>query len=80
MIRKMYGLTFREKYRRITRNIPIIAEKKFRVIDEALFEDMVNNSDGSSFNYHEIVHFKAVFDAFNEHLEEYRPYYLGNRK
>ena len=44
MIRKMYGLTFREKYRRITRNIPIIAEKKFRVIDEALFEDMVNDS------------------------------------
>lgn len=24
------------------------------------------------------MHFKAVFDAFNEHLEEYRPYYLGN--
>ena len=44
MIRKMYGLTFREKYRRITRDIPIVAEKKFRVIDEALFEDMVNDS------------------------------------
>jgi len=24
------------------------------------------------------MHFKAVFDAFNEHLEEYRPYYAGN--
>jgi hypothetical protein len=44
MIRKMYGLTFREKYRRVTRDIPIIAERKFRVIDEALFEDMVNDS------------------------------------
>jgi hypothetical protein len=24
------------------------------------------------------VHFKAIFDAFNEHLEEYRPFYMGN--
>jgi hypothetical protein len=29
-------------------------------------------------NPNEIVHFKAIFDAFNEHLEEYRPFYMGN--
>ena len=24
------------------------------------------------------MHYKAIFDSFNEHLEEYRPFYLGN--
>lgn len=27
---------------------------------------------------HELSHLKAIFDAFNEHLEEYRPFFLGN--
>jgi hypothetical protein len=33
MIQKVYGHTFREKYRRITRRIPLIPDRKFRVID-----------------------------------------------
>lgn len=42
MIQKVYGYTFREKYRRITRRIPIIPDRKFRVVEEAAFLDFVN--------------------------------------
>lgn len=42
MIRKMYGLSFREKYRRITRDQPLTFDTKFKVIDGSLFEDLVN--------------------------------------
>lgn len=42
MIQKVYGPTFREKYRRITRRIPLIPDRKFRVIDQAIFLDFIN--------------------------------------
>ena len=44
MIRKMYGFNFREKYRRITREMPLTQDKKFRVVDEGLFLDFINES------------------------------------
>lgn len=44
MIRKMYGHTFKEKYKRITRGIPLSQDRRFRVVDEALFEDFMNEN------------------------------------
>ena len=32
MIRKMYGLPYREKYKRITRNIPLNGNRSFKVV------------------------------------------------
>lgn len=44
MIRKMYGHTFKEKYKRITRGIPLSQDRRFKVVDEALFEDFINEN------------------------------------
>ena len=44
MIRKMYGLPFREKYKRITRKMSLVPNSKFRVVDESIFEDMVSDN------------------------------------
>ena len=44
MIRKMYGLPFREKYKRITRNLSLASNNKFKVIDESVFDDMVSEN------------------------------------
>ena len=40
----MYGFNFREKYRRITRDMTLMQDKKFRVVDEGLFLDFINES------------------------------------
>jgi hypothetical protein len=40
----MYGLTFREKYRRITRKIPINMEKNLFIIDESIFLDFIDEN------------------------------------
>ena len=29
-------------------------------------------------NSYELAHFKAIFDALDEHLESYRPCFAGN--
>jgi len=44
MIRKMYGLPFREKYKRITRKMSLVPNGKFKVVDESIFEDMVSDN------------------------------------
>jgi hypothetical protein len=43
MVRKTFGFTFREKYKRITRDMPLVQDRKFRVVDESLFEDLMND-------------------------------------
>jgi len=40
----MYGLTFREKYRRITRGIPLTIDKKILVVDEPIFLDFIDEN------------------------------------
>lgn len=75
MIQKYYGHTCREKYRRITRGIPLIPDRKFRVIEDGIFLEFINESVYNSFiqnscsSPREVAHLKAIFDAFNEHLE-----------
>ena len=75
MIQKFYGHTFREKYRRITRGIPLLPDRKFRVIEDAVFLEFINESVILCFMQNaysspiEVAHLKAIFDAFNEHLE-----------
>lgn len=44
MIRKTYGLTFKEKYRRMTRRVAAGAEKRSRVVDETVFLDFINEN------------------------------------
>jgi hypothetical protein len=44
MIQKFYGHTYREKYRRITRGIPLLPDRRFRVIEEAVFLEFINES------------------------------------
>jgi hypothetical protein len=44
MIQKFYGHTAREKYRRITRGIPLTVDKRIRVVDENIFLDFINES------------------------------------
>ena len=43
MIRKMFGLTFREKYKRITRRLPLAIDRGMRVVDSSLFEEMISD-------------------------------------
>ena len=44
MIRKMHGLTYREKYRRISKGLPYEAPKNPPVIDESVFLDFINEN------------------------------------
>ncbi len=44
MIQKYYGHTYREKYRRITRGLPLESDLKFRVIEEGIFTEFINES------------------------------------
>lgn len=44
MIQKYYGHTYREKYRRITRRLPLEPDYKFKVIEEGMFAEFINES------------------------------------
>jgi hypothetical protein len=44
MIQKFYGHTYREKYRRITRGLPLESDHKFRVIEDGVFAEFINES------------------------------------
>ena len=48
LIRKMFGLTFREKYKRITRRLPLGSERGMRVVDSSLFEEMISDQVNNS--------------------------------
>ena len=54
MIRKMFGLTFREKYKRITRRLPFGSDRGRRVVDSSLFEEMISDQV-SLFLYRKII-------------------------
>jgi hypothetical protein len=45
MIRRRYGLTFREKYRRISRNITFAVPQQFKVVDETILLDFINQNN-----------------------------------
>lgn len=44
MIQKYYGHTYREKYRRITRRLPLELGNKFKVIEDGIFTEFINES------------------------------------